>query len=328
MKTIIKPFYERNIDPYNPFEKDYFQRKIFADNLTNLLKNSDDGLVLTINANWGDGKTTFIKLWEFSLKQTDLFIPIYYNAHVNDFSGDAFISIASLIHNALNNKLKEDGINVKHKAQLDFLKKASKELAIDLLKMGTGIALSSVTGGLIKNQNIADWFINTFKKLAFGTFEVNVDEQFKSYINSQKSIKIYQEKLETLLSYQGGKRKIVFFIDELDRCRPDFSVEVIEKVKHLFNIKNVFFVLAINKEQLLKTIGSVYGVPAKEAFIYLQKFVHIETKLPQMKGLTQGDEDERIKTFIRDVIKEYDINENIISSELICDTINYFYKAN
>ena len=59
-------------------------------------------------------------------------------------------------------------------------------------------------------------------------------------------------------------------IDELDRCRPTFALDVLEKIKHIFDVPGVFFVAALNKNALAKTIESVYGIT--DGNEYLSKF--------------------------------------------------------
>ncbi len=327
MRTVIKPFYQRNIDENNPFANDYFQRKLFAQNLRNLFFNSDDGLVITINSKWGDGKTTFIKLWEIDLKKDENFIPIYYDAFKNDFAGDAFLSIASLIQNALKEKIESESGSLEQKKQLEYLKKTAKKVAVDLVKMGTGFALSSLTGGIVNKQGV-NFIEKWFRRLIFGTLEFDMDEQFDSYIKSMESVNQYQEALKEIITSKKKNRKIVFFVDELDRCRPDFAVEVIEKIKHLFEIENVNFVLAINRGQLVQTISSVYGVSGDDGIQYLQKFVHVETQLPGMGGISDEDRQERIKEYINDVLDAYGFEETIMSKSLICDSLAELSNSN
>lgn len=73
---------------------------------------------------------------------------------------------------------------------------------------------------------------------------------------------------------------MVFFIDELDRCRPNFSVKLIERLKHFFDVPNLVFILLLNKEQLEKAIEGTYGVGI-DASAYLAKFIHLNLRLPK-----------------------------------------------
>ncbi|MGE9549176.1 KAP family P-loop NTPase fold protein [Snodgrassella sp. CS2] len=72
---------------------------------------------------------------------------------------------------------------------------------------------------------------------------------------------------------------MVIFIDELDRCRPNFAIEVLEKAKHLFNVDNIIFVLATDKSQLAHSIRAVYG-QGLDVNGYLRRFIDFDYLLP------------------------------------------------
>ncbi len=94
----------------------------------------------------------------------------------------------------------------------------------------------------------------------------------KAVVNEFKK---YLEKLPTKL---GGK-SIVFIIDELDRCKPPFALEIVEVVKHLFAVPNMTFILVMNRAQLEASVEHEYGTgdPSK----YLQKFINLWVSLPK-----------------------------------------------
>ncbi|WP_421295629.1 KAP family P-loop NTPase fold protein [Aeromonas sp. 604534] len=62
-------------------------------------------------------------------------------------------------------------------------------------------------------------------------------------------------------------------IDELDRCRPSYAVEMLETIKHIFDIPGVVFVLATDTEQLQHAIKVIYG-DGFDAESYLGRFFH------------------------------------------------------
>jgi KAP family P-loop domain len=86
-----------------------------------------------------------------------------------------------------------------------------------------------------------------------------------------------------LLPASGKKPTLIFFVDELDRCRPTFAVELLERVKHLFNVENLVFVLAIDKAQLEASTSAIYGNNINAAE-YLRRFIDIDFAIPQVKG--------------------------------------------
>ena len=100
-----------------------------------------------------------------------------------------------------------------------------------------------------------------------------------------KNVELIQS-FKTLLSelpsrIEGNKSgRLIIIIDELDRCKPSFSVEVLEKIKHLFSVPNVAFVLVMHQEQLEEAIKCVYGNNI-DAHTYLQKFIDLETSIPK-----------------------------------------------
>ena len=318
MRIIPRPIYDRDLDAAQPFAKDALNREPLIKNVTRVFKQSSDGLVVTINAKWGEGKTSFLKLWKISLEKDTSFIPVYYDAFQHDFSSDAFVSISSAIYKGIEKPSYQKN-SERERAQLKYLKKASKDVTIELAKMTAGIAVGYLSGGILTNSSVIAWAKSAFQKLTFGALKVNADEQFESYLTSEDSIKTFQDQIKSILApYEDmPQRKVVMFIDELDRCRPAFAIEVLEKTKHLFNIDSVFFVLAINREQLLKTLERAYGLQSDDASVYLQKFVDFEIRLPGLSD--EGAADAHVaENIFRGIATELDLAEGALS--LLADT--------
>ena len=72
---------------------------------------------------------------------------------------------------------------------------------------------------------------------------------------------------------------MVFIIDELDRCRPTFAIELLERVKHIFDVPNLVFAFGINRDELCSSLQSIYG--NIDADVYLRRFFDMEFTLPQ-----------------------------------------------
>ncbi len=104
------------------------------------------------------------------------------------------------------------------------------------------------------------------------------------YLSQRIDFVKYQNALIEFAAEVSEKGKpLVFIIDELDRCSPSYAVEVLEKIKHLFNIPNIVFCLSIDKEQLKKTIQGHYGAYNFNAEEYLRRFFDIELDLPPIQ---------------------------------------------
>jgi len=78
-------------------------------------------------------------------------------------------------------------------------------------------------------------------------------------------------------------KPLVFIIDELDRCRPDFAIRLIERIKHFFDIKNIVFVLVMDKAQFSKVVCHNYGYDDNSSEEYLEKFIDFSIKLNPSK---------------------------------------------
>lgn len=111
---------------------------------------------------------------------------------------------------------------------------------------------------------IANIFNEGIDKLSDEEIKTIFDD-YNQYYNRRE---IMREKLTELIPNHG---KLWIFIDELDRCRPDFAVKTMEIIKHFFDITNVVFVFSVDLEQLSKTIQKVYGIGI-DTDAYLRKF--------------------------------------------------------
>ena len=258
------------------FEKDIFGRSEFGEALSNLVSQSNDELVISLDGRWGEGKSTFVKMWQGMLKNKG--IPsIYIDAFANDYVDDAFIAVASSITAFIDaNTLSPDKSN-------EFKEKA-KIVGVQLLSWTAKVGIKAATLGAIKDGDIEE--LKDIKNdLAKGLSNIVGDfvgERLASHskdIELLESFKKLLSEIPSLLSADGDK-PIVIIIDELDRCRPTYAVELVEKIKHLFSVKNVVFVLVMHRKQLEEAIKCVYGKNI-DAHTYLQKFINIETTLPK-----------------------------------------------
>ena len=98
---------------------------------------------------------------------------------------------------------------------------------------------------------------------------------------SQILIQFKKELSEYVAFVCNQGRPLVYFIDELDRCNPAFAVKVLERIKHLFDVPNVVFVLSIDKQQLAYSINGFYGSEKINSMEYLRRFIDIDYNLPE-----------------------------------------------
>lgn len=101
-----------------------------------------------------------------------------------------------------------------------------------------------------------------------------VDKLLDQYADAQENL----DALKNVIATAAAQRPILFFIDELDRCRPDFALSILELVKHVFDIPGIKFIFVANLEQLKAAIRKRYGQDV-DADVYLEKFVKMEIGL-------------------------------------------------
>ena len=91
-------------------------------------------------------------------------------------------------------------------------------------------------------------------------------------------IKTYLKGLAQKVHDKTG-RPLIICVDELDRCRPLYAIEMLERIKHLFNVPGIVFLLGMDRLQLCHSIQATYGDIDTDN--YLHRFVDLEFVLPE-----------------------------------------------
>lgn len=252
----------------NPFLNDSLNRKESAEALTEFVLSTNDPMVICIDAPWGQGKTTFLRMWEQHLKNKQ--IPtIYFNAWENDFTDDALVNLIGEIGSAFS-ELTKSGNESKAREYYD----KAKKVGAALLKRSVPLAAKVATAGVLNLDEITEDAISSLS-------ESLAKEQIDQYENSKKSIQSFRNSLRQFASSisDNQTKPLVFIIDELDRCRPNYSIEVLEKAKHFFNVENIVFILGADKAQLGSSIKAIYG-EGLNVNGYLRRFIDFDYLLP------------------------------------------------
>ncbi|HBX50381.1 MAG: hypothetical protein A2275_17330 [Bacteroidetes bacterium RIFOXYA12_FULL_35_11] len=249
------------IDPNNPFENCKLGRAKYAEVLTSIVETYADGFVLAINNEWGTGKTTFVKMWQQHLNPK--LRTIYFNAWENDFEQNPLAAIVSEL-SALQDKKSEK------------IFKSLIEKGAVLTKHIIPQIVKAIASKYIDTEALHE----TIEKTAEGITEIFSNE-IKNYATKKKGFVEFREKLTEFIAATENKKPIVFFIDELDRCRPDYAVQILENVKHFFSVSGIVFVLSIDKIQLSHAIRGFYGSDKINSDEYLRRFIDVEYSIPE-----------------------------------------------
>ncbi|MCY4312800.1 MAG: P-loop NTPase fold protein [Gammaproteobacteria bacterium] len=243
---------EPAVQENNPWADDALKRSDVAERLTNLISGQSASLVISLHGQWGTGKTFLLKRWQQQLEH-DGFRAIYFNAWEDDFCDDPLVAIIGQLSGFLE------------RGEQQELSGKIKKAVEPLLIQGAMSALHKVSG-----VNLDE----ILKQLADKTFE-----EYSRQGEKKNELKAALQELSGKVKAETG-HPLIFIIDELDRCRPTFAIELLERVKHIFDIPDMVFVFGINRDELCSSIRSVYG--EIDADIYLRRFFDMEFSLPDI----------------------------------------------
>ncbi|EJL6905740.1 hypothetical protein NMT21_003942, partial [Vibrio cholerae] len=272
---IVVPELEISDDCGFSTELDIFDRAGFGERLANLVENSGGNPVIALDSGWGEGKSTFIKMWRGYLKnhREPAMTSIYFDAFENDYQKDPFLTLASEIYQLISSEDKE-----KQKDFRDKATKAVKSLARGALK----VTIKAATAGVVDGSFI-DSAESEISSLVADQVDELVKERFQHAEKDKLALKAFKDHLSNFVAEINGGEPIIFIIDELDRCRPDFALNLLEQVKHLFSVKGITFLLVTNRSQLEESIKSQYG-QGIDPVNYLHKFINVWLSMPRSSG--------------------------------------------
>lgn len=253
-----------------PFRNDALERRPAVEFLVGLIERAGGPFVLALDSPWGTGKTTLVRMLEAELKRQE-FSCIYFNAWQVDYVTDPLVALVSSIDRL------ELGTGDAAATFKDHLKKARRVTSLVAKRTAVAAAKALTVGALDLEEEIEA----AAAELA-GDSVNDIVEAFQKEGVLLEKFRGELEKAVEQLPAVGKKPTLVFFVDEIDRCRPTFSIELLERIKHLFDVPNILFVLSLDKAQLEASIAAVYGQDINAAE-YLRRFIDLEYAVPEIK---------------------------------------------
>ena len=262
----LKPTKENLLSTY---KNDQIGRNTDIHAFVDILNSLEDSCSIALDGAWGSGKTFFVKQAKMILESCSPIeskseyseevktvwknyhsgrepefqaqLCVYYDAWENDNDGDP---ILSLVYSILQQVDEETPFPKDNKI---FEKVAA--LADCITGKSTTAVLESM-----KSDSVLD--------------DLRKSKSVHSTI---------AEFLDHLLDERANR--LIVIIDELDRCKPDYAVRVLEKIKHYFDNERITFVFAVNVQELQHTISSYYGSHF-DSCRYLDRFFDLRIALP------------------------------------------------
>ena len=267
----------------NSIKENTYGRTADVRDFIETLDKIEGNMFISLDARWGEGKTFYVrqieKSLEFLTKRTwdeeseltpyfentvlnsvnlkQSYFPVYYNAWLYDNHNDPLLSLLFTIIKKSEKCIgTEESKSLKEKIAGIF-SSISFSIGYNDTSVNAGV---SVDGEKIKNAFAKNDILDAIK-----TAE-EIRETVKAILDE-----VINEKAQ----------RLVIFIDELDRCRPSYAIEMLERIKHYFDDERIIFIVSVNKDQLVHTISKCYGTNF-DSTGYLNKFFDLNVHMPIM----------------------------------------------
>ncbi len=269
-------YWSENDDKLGRSKESAYIIRFLTQQVSNRISRGKTGsYVLNIDATWGEGKTFFMKGLFADLKNHG-HPAIMIDAWRDDFSNDPLTAVVAEFDNFLKS-FKSANRTIKTRVRA-----AGRDLRRNIGKLtllsARGIARRATTYVV---GEAADEVARTAKELVSGDVDTLVSDATGAVIKftdakidkyAEAKLAQFNEAKNSLDNFQASLEKAVkalvtdkfeppFFVlvDELDRCRPTYAIEMLERIKHLFEVENVVFILATDTTQLANSVKAVYG---------------------------------------------------------------------
>ena len=262
------------LDEVMPWHGDMLNRKVEAEFLERYLVSRSEAFaksvkkeayVVNLNAEWGAGKSFFLERFALQLQQSKHLVTTV-NAWESDHAGDALAPLLGAFGDLMNDpKLVSSEIN------------RNKEFLANFFSLGGLLTRTAADAGAPGTGALWDVAKKSLSRDPLSVFEARkvVLEDFCA------ALATIVEELEEFKSY---KAPIFILVDELDRCRPDYAVQFLERIKHIFKVPGLVFVVATDSEQLAASIRGLYGAQY-DAERYLYRFFDQTIRLEEPQTL-------------------------------------------
>ena len=326
---------EHEVDLYKEGfgEDDLLERASFGKSLSNFVEKVEDPLVIAIDGEWGQGKSFFLKRWvgAHTLQNNGKATMVYFDAFAHDYLDDPLIALVGVVTDRLTELSKEDeSVSEKVQGTWKSVQRAAIKLAKPTAKMAisaVGAGLSVATGGL---SDAAKKVVNEMIDTASKEGQELLDQYWKSEDGKRNAMKEFRDMLKDFVEANRVENKqgeetnsLIIVIDELDRCRPDYALSVLEIIKHLFNVKGVQFILGVNLEALGHSVSKRYGEKI-DSERYLRRFVNIIFELPT--NTNNSTDKALVVQYAQKICRLMKVDEDL--GEALCEEIELAASSN
>lgn len=281
--------------------KDLLERKATGAALSELVERIEDPMVIALDGGWGTGKSFFLKCWvgQHLKEEKHQAQTVYFDAFKHDFIDSPLASLMGVIAERL-----EDAENGPNFAQQTVQKLRNAALPLTRLALAVASYGATEAGGAL---------FDALTKQASKELDKAAEDFWSRESGTRIAMGQFREALIALTAPAEGSdtpQKLVIVIDELDRCRPDYALSLLEIIKHFFDVPHVHFVLGANMQELQNSVSARYGAGIN-AGLYLQKFVTLTMRLPE--HLHEGRGPELAEIYFAKIANQMGIERSVIA---------------
>lgn len=270
---------DTDIASENIWEQDVLGRERVANEIIQIMSTIKQPFVIGVSSRYGTGKTFFATRCVAELKKRN-YASVYFNAWQNDYAKEPLTGFIHTVAKALNDLCGLDDIE----EATTLISRGAKFIARRALPISARVLARIAFGEELTKQlsdEIENGVINDVSRIA----EQVVKDSIDGYEDTISEMETFQDALAALAIKVRQTNKniehdqVIVFVDELDRCRPNYTIEILESIKHLFNVKNFIFVLMSDDEAFEASVATVYSDKINSGD-YLRKFVDWKVNLP------------------------------------------------
>ena len=281
------------------FADDALDRQKLGEGVYRLLHQLPKGVV-AIDGEWGIGKTWFGQNLKTLIDSKNEFGSIWIDAFEADWIDDPALTLISSIGTGLD--------DIQRKSLFDSAAPLIAKAIPNLIK-----AAAKTAGNFVGvDKEVIDTAADILKDGAEELIRAKLDE-----LTEREKVLEHLKKLLADHVKKAKGQKVVVIVDELDRCSPAYAIRLLERLKHLFNIEGIIFLLLWNRVQIKQAVEAFYGAGTNGA-MYLDKFIDYPVALPITNSSTNSPPMERlISQFSKNMSEERQIRFLNNSSWLI-----------
>jgi len=246
--------------PIETEEQDLFGLENYYRGLADFINNCETPMTIAIQGDWGSGKTSMMNNIKSRLtKQNNKHKVIWFDTwQYSQFSDETDLTTA-------------------------FLNSITDEI------------VSNLSGKSRVVDTLKEAFINIIKKThvrascGFGNvLAAEYDDILERVLNIERNyydgIKVFKERFKKAVDELIGKenKKVVIFIDDLDRLNPVRAVELLEIIKIFLDVKGCVFILAIDYEVVTLGVSKKYGenLMFQKGKSFFDKMIQLPFQIP------------------------------------------------